>query len=238
MTAAASDVREHGMLFSAPMIRALLDETKTQTRRVLTDRNTCGNFKASELDLSRAWVDPGPSPAGNPGPYLKSFLAPTASERLGHAPDDIVERLYPRYRMGDLIWARETWGEQVQDINDRRQERRTVYRATSTRKEGGITIEDVPSDNGGLAPWRPSIHMPRRLTRAVRVLTAVRPERVQDITRTDVEAEGIDMVRDGWQWKDAYRALWDSLNGKRNGGAYSWASNPWVLALEFQKVSA
>ena len=39
-----------------------------------------------ELDFATAWIDPGPSPAGNAGPYLKAFRRTTCS----------VHRIYPR----------------------------------------------------------------------------------------------------------------------------------------------
>lgn len=61
------------------------------------------------LKLERAWVDPGPSPAGNAGPYLK---APYVYEPDGFTEaEGVVFRLYPRNPRGvpvkrdDGVWC-------------------------------------------------------------------------------------------------------------------------------------
>jgi hypothetical protein len=102
VSAPAIAVRERPILFSGAMVRALLDGSKTQTRRVVTDFTSQGNWKPSQCDLTTAWVDPGPSPAGNPGPYLKAHVT-------ARADDGIVDRIYPRWFPGDRLWVRETW---------------------------------------------------------------------------------------------------------------------------------
>ena len=83
---------------------------------------------------------------------------------------------------------------------------------------------------------RPSIHMPRWASRILLEITAVRVERLQDISETDAEAEGIQEIvdagvdHDGTP-RDAYRALWEQING-----AGSWSANPWVWVVEFKRA--
>jgi hypothetical protein len=91
---------------------------------------------------------------------------------------------------------------------------------------------DVPEGT----KWRPSIFMPRQLSRITLEVTAVRVERLQDITDNDAMAEGIsedDVLRIGALWaRDAFKALWDSINGKRA----AWVSNPWVAVVTFRRL--
>lgn len=101
--------------------------------------------------------------------------------------------------------------------------------------------------------WRPSIFMPRWASRILLEVTEVRVERLQDISEADAKAEGIiPHVRGGWHWRehnpsdlddwdqfgfktarDAYGALWESINGPG-----SWEANPWVWAVSFRRLHA
>lgn len=171
--------RDHPLIFSAPMIRALAARRKSQTRRILGPGNTCLNGhrwrkweRGEAWDWQGAWVDDGPSPAGNPGPYLKLPYA-------GDDPDWIgtVHRAYPNIQPGDRIWVKEVWN--VEDVARDALER-AAYRAT-----------DVPPSYLGKVRWRPPIFMPRRFSRFTLAVTAVRVQRVHDISEDDAEAEGV-----------------------------------------------
>ena len=83
--------------------------------------------------------------------------------------------------------------------------------------------------------WKPSIFMPRALSRVTLEVTEVRVQRVQEISPEDERAEGINYPEVGTP-QLGYRLLWDSINGKRPGCA--WADNPWVWALTFRRVEA
>ena len=80
---------------------------KLQTRRLVTARTSLVDGTGEgirklwpQLHLESAWVDPGPSPAGNPGPYLKADVV---------LPGDTTHRIYPRIFTGDRIYIREDW---------------------------------------------------------------------------------------------------------------------------------
>jgi hypothetical protein len=247
-------VKEHSLGFKPPMVRAILSDTKTMTRRLITPRNSyydggpVNKARWAELDWASQdiFVDKGPSPMGNPGPYL-------------HVPDkdgDAVHRIYPRYQPGDRLWVRETWkatGMFAGRIpRDTRGCSRFAYAADETQ-----LLRDQPIS------WRPSIHMPRWASRITLEITGVRVERLQDISESDCIAEGIahnwtgDLKTgpngfggEGWVpdcgwWHytnsidgdpaftphESYQSLWESINGPG-----SWALNPWVWVVEFKRI--
>ena len=175
-------MKERPILFSGPMVRAILDGRKTQTRRPVKPQPFVAT--TSMFDISKC-------PLGQPG---------------------------------DRLWVRETW---------RKDALGTVveYRATTS-----ALMEFI-------APWRPSIHMPRWASRITLEITRVWVERVQDITEDEAKAEGI--VDGGCMTcgkpetcgcqnprpdrRDSFANLWQSIYG-------TWDANPWVWAVEFRRV--
>jgi len=201
------------LIFSASMVRAILAGTKTQTRRLVKKQNSCVDGQPcnfwSELDFNDAFVDPGPSPAGNPGPYLK-VARPTEESR---------HRVYPRVQPGDLIWCKETWGPCAGGL---------VFRADDA---GSV----VSCPDGG--KWRSSMFMPRWASRITLEITEARVERLQDISEEDALAEGVDPYEcpSGPATPDArsaYAELWDRLNKDR----CPWSASPWVWIISFKRV--
>lgn len=222
-------MNEQPILFSTPMVKALLDGRKMQTRRVITPQpkfveSSCRWYWEKALDVhgeplvdaSRHWW-----------------------EYYGTSPYGAV---------GDRLWLRETFcvgyaiggGNFTALLFDGCENvRKVFYRATD---------DDEPDEPKRL--WKPSIFMPRWASRITLELTAVRVERVQDISRTDAIAEGV--CTDEWlEWRenalsvglpegsripdeiDEYAGLWNKLNFKRG---YGWEVNPWVWVLEFKRV--
>lgn len=231
---------DHPMLFSGAMVRAELDDRKTNTRRALKPANTLFDgrawtklAKAQQWDWEKAWVDEGPSPMGNPGPYLK---LPWLSGDEAFA--GTTHRIYPKIQPGDRIWVRETWkATGLAAFNKPRETRicgRFAYQADAHQEPRDMMI-----------PWTPSIHMPRWASRITLTVAGVKIERLQDISEEDAIAEGVrrNPHGNGDQWmdypegssasgwfspRDSFRSLWIMINGLE-----SWNANPWVIAYTF-----
>jgi hypothetical protein len=123
----------------------------------------------------------------------------------------------PHGKPGDRLWVRETfnsdWCDQV------------IFKADGgIAKDAGYTKEPK---------WKPSIHMPRWASRITLEITAVRVERLGDISRGDAMAEGCphSNLAYGQNPCDWFHELWESINGPE-----SWAANPWVWVIEFRKT--
>ena len=222
---------EKPILFSAPMVRALLAGTKMQTRRVA-------------------------KPVRHPD--LGNMYAPGALV-LEREPQHVIDRCSPYGQPGDRLWVRETWGvvshawdadgDPIDWIPDRpatpiREMRfgqgyysgHAIYAADGSHEWAG-------DDDGGGEPrsaWHPSIHMPRAASRITLEITAVRVERLQDISEADAIAEGCSIECMSPSGDDSgtaiygpggYLALWDQING-----VGAWASNPWVWAITFKRI--
>lgn len=243
------------ILFSTPMVREILAGTKTQTRRVVQLPRW---VQAKQPNLDAAFADRGS--AGNP-------FAPAGDGYL-HVPcadDDSVQRVYSPFGCtGDRLWVREAWTADFGWPDDEGESTRwwhempAAFRGPASAQyvyyrdgtawvccSDGVVREAswIPSvDDMEGCRWRPSIHMPRWASRILLELTAVRVERLQDISRADAKAEGFLPGLNGLErWAGqcygnaqlAYRACWDSLNAKRG---LSWDANPWVWVLKFQRV--
>jgi len=203
------------ILFSAPMVRALLDGSKTQTRRILKVPSGADFFSFDEA-VDTEGIHHGPA---------AWFVD---QDDLGLAP-----LFCPYGQAGGTLWVRETWARNWNQLSETRMDRSYVYRADG---------EARAMDNGTELPWRPSIHMPRLASRITLEITAVRVERLQGISDADARAEGAPPYDEGidepppdsdyqWSYCAAYRRLWESINGPG-----SWDLNPFVWVIEFAKV--
>jgi hypothetical protein len=198
--------KERPILFSAPMVRALLAGTKTQTRRVVKGRPL--EWLAPGMFTPEYVADPENSacPYGQPGDRL--WVRETWQVDAPH----------------DGTWHATQWygckGSPLSEIPERFRHPRYCNFAADWL-HGQIT-------------WRPSIHMPRWASRITLEITGVRVERLQEITIGDCIAEGI--VRGGPENPDGieraeYRQLWEQINSPG-----SWDSNPWVWCLTFRRL--
>ncbi len=213
-------MKETGLMFKAPLVRAILSGQKTQTRRIVKWRD----------------LHPGLN-LGFSG--LKVFSnVPNTFTLESHARNGWESRSSPTRcpmgQPGDRIYVRETFCYQWSDERGWLDE--CWFRATTP---------DVEHPDGGeKSPWKPAIHMPKSASRLWLEITGVRVERLQQITEADCIAEGIEffnndrecgcknyMDKTGKDWTltahQSFRSLWESTGGE-------WAANPYVWVIDFK----
>ncbi|KPW31397.1 hypothetical protein [Pseudomonas coronafaciens] len=199
-----TQAKERPILFSAPMVRAILSGQKTVTRREVK--------KPAALDCLAAGFEP-------------AFLA-----LPGNAD------LCPYGKVGDRLWVREAWqtDAQVNAVAPRELSHGEPiqYPADGASRQTGCSMI-TPGET------RPSIHMPRWVSRMLLEITDIRVERLQDISKEQALAEGImsceqdiDPDANGYEALELFGGLWTMINGDG-----SWQSNPWVWVVEFERVT-
>jgi hypothetical protein len=211
------------------MVRALLDGRKTQTRRIITPGNSLFNggrwsalHKRQEWDWEGAWVDGGPSPMGNPGPYLK--LPWKAGDEDF---EDTVHRIYQVIQPGDRLWVKEAW--RTEPKNDH-------LPPSGLDPATAVVWFDVSSEwqsDYEKPRYRSARFMPRWASRLTLTVTDVRIQGVQEIAEADAVAEGVTPYKpccpdDTTPAADAFMDLWNSLHGPD-----AWDANPWVWVKTF-----
>lgn len=214
----ATAIKEHPILFSGEMVRAILAGRKTVTRRVVKPQPPDGWSPVVEhycpVEISADGEEA-------PGPLC-----------FGASDEEFGVRC-PYGEPGDRLWVREAW----------RRTCDTDALGCVQYKADGAALHYL-CDNGGegdptelagpagklwdedAAKWRPSIHMPRWVSRILLEVKSVQVERLQEITEADAEAEGFER-------REHFIRLWDQLNASRG---CSWESNPWVWRVEFKRV--
>lgn len=229
-------MKERPILFSGPMVRAILAGTKTQTRRVV-----------------KPWTSKAPS--NKPAPADIAYLPDFACYRS----------TCPYGQPGDRLWVREAWNffDPSGLSADRRGSRAPFTGSQGQRKIEWVAAyradgELSHPEDGDSVLWRPSIHMPRWACRILLEIVSVRIERLDDISEADAKAEGITRIGaehiaagaaafnegpnfytvalDGGYLnrptaKETFQGLWEHINGEQ-----SWAANPWVWVVEFQRI--
>lgn len=227
---------ERPILFSGPMVRAIRESRKTVTRRILGHR--IGVYTKDDApnvaeSLVRRGSDGSPEDGevrcryGVPGDRL--YVKETHRVRIAHSCVDTCD-------CGDVYVEYAADGE-----------RRHISEYDSIVPEGWTMPKRAHRDS-----WTPSIYMPRWASRILLEVVSVRVERLHTITEKDACAEGCKSDAEGLRalshlrgvdapravpsrlrsTRDAFRELWDDINGKRA----PWASNPWVWRVEFRKI--
>jgi hypothetical protein len=207
------------IIFSAPMVRALLDGKKTQTRRIIKPQpgpavTGCAVYVKNEVMTNNwMWLH------GKPGCQTEA----PAEARL-HLPFRAGDRLYVR----EAFWLCGECGHRnmcADGVN---------YSGFPDRGCCSSCDELLPR-----AKTSP-IHMPRGASRITLTVSGVWVHRLQHILEVDARAEGVICDSDGWRdyqmphtqccatATDSYRTLWNSLHGPE-----AWDANPWVAAYSF-----
>jgi hypothetical protein len=239
------------IIFSGPMVRALLEGRKTMTRRILK----------AEMPPAPAMdnVHPSNTPR-HPAPYFDSYCGeredssnPRGMSRnwCWWTRDDrqCLPTVNVRYAPGDRLWVRENFLP-----FDRDHVIGGVRYAYGADTKPGSESDQIRKDYG--YKWTPCIHMPRTLSRLTLVATGVKVERLQDISDADAIAEGVEVWRAGWSDNQAGLAMLrgiEAAEATRNGstaqrlfyllwrslhGPDSWLANPFVVALTFRVIKA
>lgn len=226
-------MKQRPILFNGAMVRAILDGSKTQTRRIadtglyVIDKHIHGDEVAT-----------------------REIAALISTCKYG--------------LIGDQLWVRETFGLEVRSYGGGTGEF-YAYRATNPD-----AVYCTNADGGSIPiKWAPSIHMPRKACRITLEITAIRVERLRDISEEDAKAEGVMQIdnpdferpedRDFKQCptcggtglytyhsengahpdtdctecdshKKLFKHLWNSTGG-------DWEANPWVWVIEFKRVT-
>ncbi|MBO5060259.1 MAG: hypothetical protein J6C82_05030 [Clostridia bacterium] len=140
----------------------------------------------------------------------------------------ILKLCQPLYETGNILYVRETWSKSNAGTY--------LYRAFPF---DAPEEEDVAMKSLGYK-WHPSIHMPKKAARIFLRITAVRTERLQEITIEDIENEGIicPTKRDGEiiDYIADFARLWDDTIGVKGFDKYGWNADPWVWVYEFERI--
>ena len=210
-------MKERPILFSAPMVRAVLKGSKTQTRRVVKPQPPAGHNWAGWCVCSTYRADEG-----------KATWAAGSMPRLLDA-----HRVPCPYGMpGDRLWVREAW--RALRRFDSMPPLDIEWRSMVAYEADTPTGDYRQAPHGRMGKLRPPIHMPRWASRITLEVTGVRVERLQDISSEDSLAEGIYPTSTGLypgSPRAAYRNLWEEINGPG-----SWDTNPWVWVVEFRRL--
>ncbi len=208
-------MKERPILFNGPMVRALLDGSKTQTRRVVKMPDS---LTSNDLTLTRMQD-------GYSDGYRPVF-------GLDDEPNAFSCK-NPYGQPGDRLWVRETFDFLPAGGPDEPQACVIVYWATGSTEPRSAPESYNPMIYGR-EKVRPSIHMPRWASRITLEVTGVRVERLHGITRGDAMAEGCPFpnMAQGPDPRDWYAELWGAINGPGN-----WDANPWVWVVEFRRLA-
>lgn len=252
-----AETRVRPILFSAPMVRAILDGRKTQTRRVVRWK-----LREEGLNLAFSGLEAGCYSCDD---QRSGFVL--RSRGAGSCWNDRTWPAHSPYGLtGDRLWVRETWwrGAWTEEHFYNDHDGASCSSVTWCRPAPG-DLENIAYVADGEPPadrcehWDkvPSIFMPRWASRITLEVTEVRVQRLQEISEDDARAEGCSGIPDVVDVtpREEFERLWNSINGKPRPmldddgepvlddndrrimeASRSWSGNPWVWALTFRRV--
>lgn len=218
---------ERPILFSGPMVRAILAGQKTQTRRAAIKTSQPRNVYISDFDAEEVKIEIENKHSGQR--YWKQ------------CPFGIP---------GDRLWVRESGWERPERTAKMMREGADTWPRYAYAADNWSDQDRDDFKAWGFKP-RPSIHMPRWASRILLEITCVRVERLQEISEADALAEGIESLTGDktiYHWdfpkprpkhavsgyksaQSAYKELWAELNGRE-----SLDDNPFVWVVEFKRL--
>ncbi len=213
------EMKERPILFSAKMVRAILDGRKTQTRRAVK-----------------------PQPWRSLGVLM--WGAKHRGMWFGINGADIPPGLLARCPYGvpgDRLWVRETWQaffvDEMPADRPRGPEHTLGIPAQPDRKSAVFYRADGEAfrrDDGTPARWKSPLCLPRKYSRILLEVTAVRVEQLRAISRGDAMSEGrpVQNMANGDDPRERHRMIWDQIDGPE-----SWGITPWVWVVEFKRVA-
>jgi hypothetical protein len=176
-------MKQTPILFSTPMVQAILEGRKTQTRRVVKHELDNRGVRSTN-NIFEDW-------------HGKEVKCPCG-------------------QVGDVLWVREAYAPHYFDDFSH------GYKAN---------WNDTAAEYVNQPKWKPSIHMPKEACRIFLKITDIRVERLQDISNSDIRAEGA--AEFGCtSHRLNFQSLWQSINGQQ-----SWEANPWVWVIEFDRIA-
>lgn len=220
--------KERGIPFSGPLVRAILDGTKTQTRRIVK-----------------------PQPLPEMREEDGRFAAPsvyTWERRIGRNVSIESTVRCPYGAPGDRLYVREAW--RVPKSLDALSGAKIAAKALDAGYVSPWAAIQYEADGARNQCWigsaqpgryRQARFMPRWASRITLEVTGVRVERLQSITEADARAEGCPGFDgaghpagdDGMTPREDFASLWDEINSEHA----SWGANPWAWVVSFRRVT-
>ncbi|AUX87028.1 hypothetical protein C3F34_13965 [Acinetobacter sp. ACNIH2] len=187
-------MKERPILFNAPMVKAILEGRKTQTRRSISPQPSLvmGEGKHSTY-------------AYRGGMYALDLYASNSN---------ILSKC-PFGKIGDRLWVRETFR-----LFDSEECPHADFPCGCP--SWGTPLYRASHDCGDGEKWTPSIHMPRSASRILLEITKIRVERLQDISESDYLKEGVGSPILRYCKKPKFMQLWESINGADSWAANPW----------------